>query len=263
MPMSTCRPRASSREWRRDRLGRRCRELDPHRDGRALALTRGRAANERLAELDIDARIDHRSLEAQGTALEPQSQIGAPAKRIEVRDTMAKRPKLPRRDDREIGTRQWRGSSPIRSARWTPSRSSNRPSRSVTWRSSCTGTATGRAIQRTSWPRMRDAPDLVETRHGLGERSRFTTRDMIEAERRLHHTAKLMAERERHEANDADRQAALTRAARPWSCPRASRPTRCACPPARTRSEIVVGHAGRERARRRAWRGSSLGSSGR
>ncbi|MGY4309394.1 ATP-dependent exoDNAse (exonuclease V) alpha subunit [Bradyrhizobium sp. USDA 4369] len=42
-------------------------------------------ANERLAELDIDAHIDHRSLEAQGIALEPQSHIGAPAKRIEVR----------------------------------------------------------------------------------------------------------------------------------------------------------------------------------
>jgi hypothetical protein len=40
-------------------------------------------ANERLAELDIDARIDHRSFEAQGIALEPQSQIGAPAQRIE------------------------------------------------------------------------------------------------------------------------------------------------------------------------------------
>src|SRR5215471_8926521 len=40
-------------------------------------------ANERLAEFDIDARIGHRSLEAQGIALEPQSQIGAPARRIE------------------------------------------------------------------------------------------------------------------------------------------------------------------------------------
>ena len=40
-------------------------------------------SDERLAELDIDARIDHRSLEAQGIALEPQSQIGAPAQRIE------------------------------------------------------------------------------------------------------------------------------------------------------------------------------------
>src|SRR5947208_3734348 len=42
-------------------------------------------ANERLTELDIDARIDHRSLDAQGIALEPQSQIGAPAKRNEGR----------------------------------------------------------------------------------------------------------------------------------------------------------------------------------
>ncbi|MBI5013095.1 MAG: MobA/MobL family protein, partial [Methylocystis sp.] len=40
-------------------------------------------ANERLAELDVDARIDHRSLAAQGIVLEPQSQIGAPAHRIE------------------------------------------------------------------------------------------------------------------------------------------------------------------------------------
>ncbi|WP_436428938.1 MobA/MobL family protein, partial [Enterococcus faecium] len=40
-------------------------------------------ANERLAELDIDSRIDHRSLEAQGIALEPQTQIGASALRIE------------------------------------------------------------------------------------------------------------------------------------------------------------------------------------
>ena len=40
--------------------------------------------NERLAELDIDARIDHRSLEAQGIGLEPQTKIGAPAQRIEA-----------------------------------------------------------------------------------------------------------------------------------------------------------------------------------
>src|SRR5262245_1084668 len=33
-------------------------------------------ANERLAELDVDARIDHRSLEAEGLAPEPQTQNG-------------------------------------------------------------------------------------------------------------------------------------------------------------------------------------------
>ncbi|MDU1692261.1 MAG: MobQ family relaxase, partial [Bradyrhizobium sp.] len=59
------------REWNRTEMVERWRE-------RWAEL-----ANERLAELDIDARIDHRSLEAQGIALEPQSQIGAPAQRIE------------------------------------------------------------------------------------------------------------------------------------------------------------------------------------
>ena len=61
------------REWNRTEMVERWRE-------RWAEL-----ANERLAELDIDAQIDHRSLEARGIALEPQCQIGAPAKRIEVR----------------------------------------------------------------------------------------------------------------------------------------------------------------------------------
>jgi Ti-type conjugative transfer relaxase TraA len=38
--------------------------------------------NERLASLDIDARIDHRSLEAQGIELEPQHKIGPAASRM-------------------------------------------------------------------------------------------------------------------------------------------------------------------------------------
>uniref|UniRef100_UPI0014300189 MobQ family relaxase n=1 Tax=Sphingomonas azotifigens TaxID=330920 RepID=UPI0014300189 len=38
--------------------------------------------NARLAELDIDARVDHRSLEAQGIDLEPQHKIGPAAARM-------------------------------------------------------------------------------------------------------------------------------------------------------------------------------------
>ncbi|MFV3517204.1 MobA/MobL family protein, partial [Mycobacterium tuberculosis] len=38
--------------------------------------------NTRLAELDIDASVDHRSLEAQGIALEPQGKIGPAAARM-------------------------------------------------------------------------------------------------------------------------------------------------------------------------------------
>jgi ATP-dependent exoDNAse (exonuclease V) alpha subunit len=51
------------------------------------ALTHWREAwaehvNGRLAQLDIDARIDHRSLEAQGIDLEPQNKIGPAAARM-------------------------------------------------------------------------------------------------------------------------------------------------------------------------------------
>src|SRR3546814_1041448 len=38
--------------------------------------------NTRLAELDIDARVDHRTLEAQGIDLEPQHKIGPAASRM-------------------------------------------------------------------------------------------------------------------------------------------------------------------------------------
>ena len=46
---------------------------------------------------------------------------------------------------------------------------------------------------------MRSAPELVELgKDGRGE-DRFTTREMIETEQRLHRAAELMAETERHE----------------------------------------------------------------
>ena len=59
---------------------------------------------------------------------------------------------------------------------------------------------------------MRSAPDLVELGKDARGEDRFTTRAMIEAEQRLHRAAELMAERERHEVRDADREAALARA---------------------------------------------------
>ena len=42
----------------------------------------GEHVNQRLTELDIDARVDHRSLEAQGIDLEPQHKIGPAASRM-------------------------------------------------------------------------------------------------------------------------------------------------------------------------------------
>ena len=52
---------------------------------------------------------------------------------------------------------------------------------------------------------MRGSPDLIELgRDGRGE-DRFTTRDMIEAEQRLHRAAEVMAGKELHAVSDRDR----------------------------------------------------------
>jgi ATP-dependent exoDNAse (exonuclease V) alpha subunit len=87
-------------------------------------------ANQRLAELDIDARIDHRSLEAQGIALEPQDKIGA------------SKPTAPRSIARSR-VAMARESSPIRPSGSTRSRISSRPSPAATWPASHIDTATG------------------------------------------------------------------------------------------------------------------------
>jgi hypothetical protein len=75
--------------------------------------------NERLAELDIDARIDHRSLEAQGIALEPQTR-SAPAAAHRRRGLEAERIE---RNTALSHSAMASGSSPIHPpSRWTRSR---------------------------------------------------------------------------------------------------------------------------------------------
>jgi Ti-type conjugative transfer relaxase TraA len=170
-------------------------------------------ANERLAELDIDARIDHRSLEAQGIALEPQSQIGAPAKRIEVRGiegeaTEADRAEMHREIARGNGERIIAnpdlGLDAITYQQSTFTRHdmakfAHRHSEGLDQFNEVMGA-------------MRNAPDLVELGRDARGEDRFTTRAMIETEQRLHRAAELMAERERHEVDDRDRETALARA---------------------------------------------------
>ncbi|MFC4594660.1 Ti-type conjugative transfer relaxase TraA [Sphingobium tyrosinilyticum] len=72
----------SSREVTQEGFGAKVRDWN-----RTELLTHWREAwaehvNQRLAELDIDARIDHRRLEAQGIDLEPQHKIGPAASRM-------------------------------------------------------------------------------------------------------------------------------------------------------------------------------------
>src|SRR5581483_9915163 len=166
-------------------------------------------ANERLAELDIDARIDHRSLEAQGIALEPQSQVGAPAQRIEGEGIeAADRAEL----HREI-------------ARGNGARIIDDPSLGLDAITRQQSTFTQRDMAKFAHRHsdgldqfnevmgaMRSAPDLVELGKDARGEDRFTTRAMIEVEQRLHRAAELMAERKRHEMRDRDREVALARA---------------------------------------------------
>lgn len=166
-------------------------------------------ANERLAELDIDARIDHRSLEAQGVALEPQSQIGAPAQRIEGEGIeAADRADMHREIARNNGARIIADPSIALDAITHQQSTFTRRDMAMFAHRHSDGLEQFNAVMGA----MRGAPDLVELgRDGRGE-DRFTTRDMIEAEQRLHRAAELMAEKECHEVGDRDRETALARA---------------------------------------------------
>jgi Ti-type conjugative transfer relaxase TraA len=166
-------------------------------------------ANERLAELDIDARIDHRSHERQGVALEPQSQIGAPAQRIEGEGAEnADRVELHREIARNNGERIIADPSVALDAithqqstftQRDMAKFAHRHSDGIDQFNDVIGA-------------MRRAPNLVELGNDARGEDRFTTTAMIEAEQRLHRAAELIAERDRHEVGDRDRGAALARA---------------------------------------------------
>src|SRR2546430_9325854 len=169
-------------------------------------------ANERLAELDIDARIDHRSLKAQGIALEPQGQIDAPAKRIEDRGiegegNEADRAELHREIARGNGERIIADPSLGLDAITQQQSTFTRRDIAVFAHRHSHGIEQFNEVMGA----MRNAPDLVELGKDARGEDRFTTSAMIDTERRLHHAAKLMAERERYEVRNADRKAALAR----------------------------------------------------
>ena len=198
-------------------------------------------ANERLAELDIDARIDHRSLEAQGIALEPQSQIGAPAQRIEgegieAADRAEMHREIARNNGEEIIADPSVALDAItqQQSTFTPrdmARFAHRHSDGIDQFNAVMGA-------------MRSAPNLVELGKDARGEDRFTTREMIEAEQRLHRAAELMAERERHAVRDADREAALTLAERRGLVLSGEQAEALAHVTDRPDLGVVVGHAG-------------------
>lgn len=165
--------------------------------------------NEKLAELDLDVRVDHRSLEAQGIDLEPQNKIGAAGERRLERDEESERA-----DERHAIAR--RNGERIIADPNVALDAITRQQATFTNRDLAVfiHRHTDDAEQfKEAMSAVRTSPELVELgRDGLGQ-ERFTSRDMIAVEQRLHRASEAMAERERHRVSERAREHALERAA--------------------------------------------------
>jgi Ti-type conjugative transfer relaxase TraA len=150
--------------------------------------------NRRLVELDIDARIDHRTLEAQGIELEPQHKIGPAGMRREGRGGDAERAE----DHREIARRN--GERIIAE----PGRALDAITRQ---QSTFTDHDLARFVHRhtddkdqfdRAMSAVRTSPELVAVGVDGRGRERFSTRGMIGVEERLERSAGQLAERGGH-----------------------------------------------------------------
>jgi Ti-type conjugative transfer relaxase TraA len=165
--------------------------------------------NERLAELDIDARIDHRSLEAQGIALEPQDKIGPAASRMGVRGLEAERIEEHRAVALRNGERIIANPAVALDAiMHSQATFTNRDLAMFVHRHSDSKEQFDLAMRA-----VRGSSDLIALgKDGRGE-ERFTSRQMIDTEQRLGHASALLAQREQHQLEGAGREGALAHGA--------------------------------------------------
>ncbi len=164
--------------------------------------------NERLAQLDIDARIDHRSLADQGIDLEPQHKIG---------------PAAGRRADEGLEAERLDEHHEIARANGERIIADPRIALDAITKSQATFTRRDLAmfIHRHSDGKeqfdramgaVQASPELVALGQDGRGQDRFTSREMIAVEDRLHRASALMAERRAHRVSDLDQRRALTRA---------------------------------------------------
>jgi Ti-type conjugative transfer relaxase TraA len=161
--------------------------------------------NTRLAELDIDVRVDHRSLAAQGVGLEPQHKIGPAGMVREGRGETAERAA----DHREIARRN--GERIIAD----PNVALDAITRQ---QSTFTEQDLARFVHRhtddaaqfsQALSAVKGSPELVTLgRDGAG-RTRFSTREMLATEQRLERSAAKLAERNNHGVARSVRERAL------------------------------------------------------
>jgi Ti-type conjugative transfer relaxase TraA len=161
--------------------------------------------NTRLAEFDVDVRIDHRTLEAQGIDLEPQHKMGRAGMRREELGEEAERVL----DHRDIARRN--GQRIIAEPRVALDAITHQ-------QSTFTDVDLARFVHRHTddadqfrevLSAVKSAPELVELGKDGSGRGRFTTREMLATEQRLERLAEQMADREQHRVARAFRDVAL------------------------------------------------------
>jgi Ti-type conjugative transfer relaxase TraA len=161
--------------------------------------------NERLAELGIDAQVDHRTLEAQGIDLEPQHKIGPAGARRLDRGEDAERAV----DHRDIARRN--GEKIIAE----PGVALDAITRQ---QSTFTDHDLARFVHRhtddadqfaQAMSAVKTSPELVALGKDGAGRERFSTRDMLATEQRLERSAEQLADRRGHRVAPASVERAI------------------------------------------------------
>lgn len=164
-------------------------------------------ANERLAELDLDVRIDHRSFAAQGIDLEPQNKIGPAGMRREERGEDAERVA----DHLEIARRN--GERLLAEPHVALEALTRQ-------QSTFTRQDLARFVDRHTMDaeqfsavmvRVEACPELVALGKDGHGRERFSTREMIGVEKRLEEASLAMGQSQGHAVPLAVRRAAMQR----------------------------------------------------
>lgn len=164
--------------------------------------------NERLTALDIDARIDCRSLEDQGIELEPQNKIGPAAGRMAGEGLEAERLEDHRRIARENGEKI------IADPRVALDAITHQ-------QATFTRQDLAKFIHRHSdgkdqfdraMSAVQTSPELVALGQDGRGQDRFTSREMLAVEDRLHRVSQMMAQRQAHEVSQLQQRRALARA---------------------------------------------------
>jgi Ti-type conjugative transfer relaxase TraA len=164
--------------------------------------------NERLAELDIDATIDHRSFRDQGIDLAPQNKIGPAALRMAQegleRERIADHSAIAHRNGERIIAEPGIALDALTRQQATFTK---RDLAIFVHRHS-----EGKDQFDFAMGAVQASPDMVALgKDGRGN-DRFTSRDMIEVEARLERASRTMAERELHKVSERDRDKALASA---------------------------------------------------